>query len=407
MTAIPDRAPPRFRAGDLLGDERWRGLTIQALALAALGLLGWFLISNLVANLAALGKPIDFSFLWRRAGYDINQRLIPYTSDDPHWRAAVVGMLNTLLVAVLGCIAATIFGVIAGVLRLSRNWLVSLLMAAYVEGFRNVPLVLWIIVTFSVLVHATPAPAAFRGEEAEASMLFGLVAITNRGTYLPRPVWGDGSALLLLVVALSVVAVWVWRRLARRRQEETGQPLPVLWVSLAILLVPPALAFLALGRPLSFDVPAVRETGIANFQGGIAVLNSFMALWLALSLYTGAFIAEIVRAGILSVSRGQTEAAYALGLRPGRTMRLVILPQALRVIVPPLISQFLNLTKNSSLAIAVGYMDIRATLGGITINQTGREFEGMLLLAGFYLTVSLVISGLMNVYNRRVAIKER
>lgn len=408
MTIAAEEPPRRgFRPSQLLYDSRYRSLTIQVVTLVLLGVALVWLVSNVVQNLQALGKDFDFSFLWRRAGYDISQTLIPYTNNDTHARAALVGILNTLLVAGLGCITATILGVFAGVLRLSKNWLVARLMTAYVEAFRNVPLLLWIILVYAVLSESTPAPIAFRGEEATASKLFGLIAFTNRGTYVPWPVWGEGASMLGVVFLLSVAAVFLWRAYARRRQEATGQILPVAWVSLAILVVPVVVVFLLLGRPLTFDAPVVRDTGIARFEGGVNVLNSLVALWIALALYTGAFIAEIVRGGILAVSKGQTEAAYALGLRPGRTMRLVILPQALRVIVPPLISQYLNLTKNTSLAVAVGYADVRATLGGVTMNQTGRELESILLLGLFYLAVSLVISGVLNFYNRRIALKER
>jgi general L-amino acid transport system permease protein len=410
---ITANEPPRsqgFRLGQLIYDTRYRSLTIQVITLALIIALIAYLARNAVVNLHALGKDIDFGFLVRRAGYDIGQALIPYSNNDTHARAALVGILNTLLVAGLGCVMATIIGVLAGVLRLSKNWLVGRLMTVYVEAFRNVPLLLWIILVYAILSESTPAPTAFRpveGGEPEATKLFGLIAFTNRGTYIPRPVWGEGAETLGIVLLLSVAAMFVWRALARRRQMATGMPQPVLWVSLAILIVPALVTFLALGRPLTFEIPTVRETGIARFDGGVNVLNSLVALWLALSLYTGAFIAEIVRAGILAVSRGQSEAAFALGLRPGRTMRLVILPQALRVIVPPLISQYLNLTKNSSLAVAVGYADVRATLGGVTMNQTGRELESILLLGLFYLVVSLIISGVLNIYNRRIALKER
>lgn len=402
--------PPRqgFSLGLLLYDTRYRGITIQVVALVALIALVAWLGYNVVQNLRALGKEFEFGFLTRRAGYDIAQTLIPYTNNDPHWRAALVGILNTLLVSGLGIALATVVGVMAGVLRLSKNWIVGRLMTAYVEAFRNIPLLIWIVLVYAILSESTPLPAAFRGgEEAEASKLLGLVAFTNRGTFIPAPIWGEGAGLLGLVVILSAAATVAWVALARRRQMATGRSLPVLWVGLALLILPPLLTFLALGRPLTFSVPEVSETGIARFQGGMTVLNSLVALWIALSLYTGAFIAEIVRGGILAVSRGQTEASYALGLRPGRTMRLVVLPQALRVIIPPLISQYLNLTKNSSLAVAVGYPDVRSTLGGVTMNQTARELECMLLLGLFYLITSLVISGVLNLYNRRVALKER
>ncbi len=407
MTIAAEPPRPAFRASQLLYDTRYRSLTIQAIALVLLAALVAFMGYNVVQNLQALGKEFEFGFLWRRAGYDISQTLIPYTNNDTHARAALVGILNTLLVAGLGIVLATILGVLAGVLRLSKNWLVARLMTVYVEAFRNVPLLLWIILVYAILSESTPLPAAFRGEDPEATKLFGLIAFTNRGTYVPWPVWGEGAGALALVALLSIAAAMAWMALARRRQLATGQPLPVLWVGLAILIVPSLATFLLLGRPVTLSIPVVRDTGIARFEGGLNVLNALVALWLALSLYTAAFIAEIVRAGILAVSRGQTEAASALGLRPGTTTRLVVLPQALRVIVPPLISQYLNLTKNSSLAVAVGYADVRSTLGGVTMNQTARELECMLLLGLFYLVVSLAISALLNVYNRRIALKER
>lgn len=399
-------APPResFRLSQLLYDARYRSLTIQVVAAILIMLLLVELVDNTVTNLAALGKDIRFGFLWSTAGYDINQQLIPFTSQDTHARAALVGILNTLLVAVLGCILATVIGVLAGVMRLSKNWLVARIMTVYVEAMRNTPLLIWIYIVFAVMTEATPLPRAFR-EGGDSSMLFwDSVAITNRGVYIPAPIWGEGSGLVVGVFLLSLAAIFVLRRYARKRQEQTGQQLPVLWMSLGLLVLPALLAFYVMGRPVTLDYPVL---GGFNFEGGIQVRNSFIALWLALSLYTSAFIAEIVRSGILAVSKGQTEAAFALGIQPNRTMQLIILPQALRVIIPPLISQYLNLTKNSSLAIAVGYMDVRSTLGGITINQTGRELEGMLLLGLFYLITSLVISSLMNVYNSSVKLKER
>jgi general L-amino acid transport system permease protein len=404
MTVLSDPPKESFRLSQLIYDTRYRSITIQVVALALLGLLLFYLVSNLVQNLEDLGKDISFGFLTQRAGYDINQMLIPYDSSMSHGRAALVGIMNTLLIAVLGCIAATIFGVLAGVLRLSKNWIVARLMTVYVEGFRNVPLVLWILLVYALLTEATPAPRAF-AEGGEASMwFFDTIAVTNRGVYVPRPIWGDGASLLLVVFLASIVAAFLYRNWTRQRLFATGQVLPVLFPALGIIILPTLLAFFLLGRPLTLEYPTL---GGFNFEGGLQMRNSFTALWLALSLYTGAFIAENVRAGIMAVSRGQTEAAFALGLRPNRTMSLVILPQALRVIIPPLISQYLNLTKNSSLAIAVGYMDVRATLGGITINQTGRELEGILLLGAFYLSLSLLISFLMNLYNRSIMLKER
>ncbi|MBF9028829.1 ABC transporter permease subunit [Rhodobacterales bacterium HKCCE3408] len=437
----------------------------------------WWLANNTVQNLAALGKDFDFGFLSNRAGYDINQRLIEYSNNSTHGRAALVGILNTLLVAVLGCICATIIGIFAGVLRLSKNWIVARLMTVYVEGFRNIPLLLWIIVIFAVMTESAPQPRDFRENGSASMILFDSVAVTNRGIFIPKVVFtrslggnevhtieeaapdaeeeapraavgvygssriatggaggssnddaavsarDDDSAsgvsreegeiiptssgtdwvLILGVLLASVVGARFISRWATARQEATGiRPKGAGWMQIGLIVLPVVAVLIALGATLEY--PSLQGF---NFGGGIQLRNSLIALWFALSLYTGAFIAEIVRAGILSVSKGQTEAAFALGLRPSRTMNLVILPQALRVIVPPLISQYLNLTKNSSLAIAVGYMDVRSTLGGITINQTGRELEGMLLLGLFYLATSLVISGAMNLYNNSVKLKER
>ena len=404
MTTLTDPPKESFRLSQLIYDTRYRSLTIQVVAMFLLVLALSWLVSNTIQNLAALGKDFDFGFLTNVAGYDINQRLIEYDSTSTHGRAALVGILNTLLVAFLGCILATVIGVIAGVLRLSKNWIIARLMTVYVEGFRNVPLLLWIIVIFAVMTESTPSPRDFREGGSASMMLFDSIAVSNRGVYVPAPVWAEGSAIVVAVFLLSLVGIFLFRRFARARQEATGQILPVGWVALGLFFGPALIAFFVMGRPISLEYP---ELGGFNFTGGIQLRNSLIALWLALSLYTGAFIAENVRGGILAVSKGQTEAAFALGLRPNRTMSLVILPQALRVIIPPLISQYLNLTKNSSLAIAVGYMDVRSTLGGITINQTGRELEGMLLLGLFYLVTSLVISGVMNIYNNSVKLKER
>jgi general L-amino acid transport system permease protein len=394
----------RFRLSMLIYDTRYRSLTIQVFALLAFMLAAAWLVNNTIQNLAALGKTFDFGFLGTRAGYDINQTLIPYTNDSTHARAAIVGILNTFLVAILGCVLATIVGVLVGILRLSPNWLVSKLAGIYVDVFRNVPVLLWIVAFMAILTDMTPPPAAFRGEDATAHMLFGAVAVTNRGLYVPWPVFAPGWQLVAVIFALSVAAVVAFGRYARARQEATGEIVPTFWIKLGLLVVPALLADLLAGGTISFDFPRLERF---NFQGGGFIDKSLIALTLALGLYTASYIAENVRAGILAVSRGQTEAAGALGLRPNRIMRLVVLPQALRVIIPPLISQYLNLTKNSSLAIAVGYMDARATLGGITMNQTGRELECMLLLMGFYLIVSLLISSILNWYNARVALKER
>ena len=404
MTTITD--PPResFRLSMLINDTRYRSMTFQAIALLALIVSFAYLLNNLFTNLAAAGLNISYTFLGDPAGYDINQTLVEYDSQSPHSQAALVGILNTLLVAFLACVTATVFGVIAGVLRLSKNWLVSKLMSFYVEIFRNIPVLIWIIIIFTIMTAVMPAPRAFRGDEPEATMLLGMFAFTNRGVYIPAPVWGPGSMVVVATFIASVIGVVAYRRYATNLLYSTGKLLPMGWPSLAIFFVPTILMFFIMGRPIGLDIPVL---GGFNFKGGIQIGAPLIALWFALSIYTGAFIAENVRAGIQAVSKGQTEAASALGLRPNRVMNLVVLPQALRVIIPPLISQYLNITKNSSLAIAVGYADITATLGGITLNQTGRAIECVLLLMLFYLTISLSISAIMNVYNKSVALKER
>ena len=418
MTDMSAPGSPSFRPSMLIYDRRYRSMTFQVIVFILVMALAWWLVNNTIRNLAALGKDFNFGFLWQRAGYDIPQTPIPYTSDDTHLRAALVGLLNTLIVSILGCIAATVVGIVAGVARLSNNWLIARLMTVYVEAFRNVPLLLWILIVFAVFTEVMPPPNAFRGDDPAASMiLFDHVALTNRYTAIPTLAMTNDPGSLDLgaritfswaTIAFVVVLVggWIVRRMigawAQQVQDRTGSRPTTWWISLAVMTVPSLLLIWYFG--LHMIPPELRGF---NFTGGLNVQNGLVALWLALTLYTGAFIAEIVRAGILAVSRGQSEAAFALGLRPGRTMNLVILPQALRVIIPPLISQYLNLMKNSSLAIAVGYMDIKGTLGGTTLNQTGRELEAIVLMMGVYLVLSLMISTGMNIFNARVKLKER
>lgn len=424
MTLAADAPKEAFRLSMLIYDTRYRSYTIQvAVLLLLLLFMGW-ITDNTIKNLAERGKDISFNFLWQRAGYDIDQQLIPYTNDSTHGRAAVVGILNTLVVAILGCFFATVIGVVAGVLRLSNNWLVARIMTVYVEVFRNVPVVLWIIVASVFLTETQPQPRDYKvtdemiatGEAPKAEMLFGAFAITGRSTNMPAPLLSRPlptveiatvpvSLSLLAFLAVVIGSVMVNSRYLARvkaQQEATGQRPTTWWKSVLILFGPSIALLIAMG--LHLDYPVLKGF---NFQGGISVSHAFSALLVALSLYTGAFIAENVRAGIQAISRGQSEAAFALGLRPGRAMKLVILPQALRVIIPPLISQYLNLTKNTSLGIAVGYLDLRGTLGGITMNQTGREMECMLLMMGIYLVVSLIVSSIMNAYNNAVKLKER
>ena len=394
----------KFQFSMLLNDKRYRSYTFQFFALFILICAMAYLGKNLLENLAAAGLNISYSFLGEPSGYDINQRLIEYNSQSTHLRASIVGVLNTLLVAFLGCIAATFFGVTAGILRLSNNWIVAKLMMIYVEIFRNVPVLIWILIIHSVFLAVLPQPKAFRGENPEATMLLDAFAFTGRGFYIPKPVFNDGSLIVIITFILSIIGVFAFRYYARQKLYSEGKLIETRWTSLAILLIPTILVYFALGNPIVLEYPELKGF---NFKGGLHLRGSLISLWFALSIYTGAFIAEVVRAGIQSVDKGQSEAAGALGMRPNFIMNLVILPQALRVIVPPLISFYLNITKNSSLALAVGYMDITGTLGGITLNQTGRAIEAVLLLMLFYLVISLSISAIMNVYNRSIMLKER
>ena len=405
MSATTDPQKGGFQLSQLIYDTRYRSMTIQIVALVFFLLGVFWLLNNAAENLAALGKPLGFGFLGEAAGYDINQKLIEYNNQMSHGRAALVGVLNTLLVAVLGCVLATVLGVLIGVLRLSSNWIVARIMTVYIEAFRNVPVLLWIVLMMAIFIESLPAPRAFRGDSATASMYLGdAVAFTNRGFYFPKPEMFSGGMVVIVIFLLSIFGIFVFNHWSRKRQEATGVILPNFWISLCILLIPTLLIYFFLGRPIGLEYPELKGF---NFKGGIYMRNSLIALTFALALYTAAFIAEIVRAGIMAVSKGQSEAAFALGLRPSRTMNLIILPQALRVIIPPLISNYLNLTKNSSLAIAVGYMDITGTLGGITLNQTGREMECLLILMAIYLSISLTISTIMNWYNESVKLRER
>ena len=403
----------RFRLGMLVYDTRYRSITIQGIVLILFLLFVAWLVDNTRSNLALKGKDIDFSFLWRRAGYDIGQHLIPYTNDSTHFTAAVVGLINTLVVAVLGSIFSTVLGVIIGVLRLSKNWIVGRLTTIYVEMFRNVPLLLWIILVYVILGETRPQPKDFKpladGTATAYMNLWDSVAVTNRGTNLPlplldRPLPGGYTSALAIIVVL-VGSFWVNRILLNRAkavQEATGVRPVMWWKTLAILVLPTLALLIAMGFRLEYPV----FKGF-NFQGGINVAHAFTAMLVALTLYYAAVTAEIVRSGIQAINRGQSEAAYALGLRPGRTMNLVILPQALRVIIPPMISNWLSLTKDTSLGIAVSYLDLRGTLGGITLNQTGRELECMMLMMLIYLIISLIISAVANAYNASVKLKER
>jgi general L-amino acid transport system permease protein len=308
-----------------------------------------------------------------------------------------VGLLNTLLVSAIGIVIATIIGFVVGIARLSRNWLVSRIAEVYVEVIRNLPLLFQILFWYLGVLAAMP-PAR------QGISLLGLGFASNRGIVLIRPVFNEGSGVVGLALIAGIVLAFVVRWWAHRRRMQTGQPFPTVRAALALIVGLPLAAFLVMGAPISIEWPVLRGF---NFAGGIRIIPEFVALLIALSTYTGAFIAEIVRAGILSVNRGQTEAAESLGLRPGQGLRLVVVPQALRVIIPPLTSQYLNLTKNSSLAVAIGYPDFFAVFAGTTLNQTGQAIEIIAMTMAVYLTISLITSSLMNLYNRRMALVER
>jgi len=386
-----------FSIGKIWTDKKSRGVVIQLIATLAICAVIFYLAGNVVENFQKLGKPFGFEFLQQESNYDINQHLIEYNSRSTHFRAGVVGVLNTLLVAVCGIILASILGFILGVLRLSPNWLVNRLSYCYIEFVRNVPVLVHILLVHGVLVHTLPRPK-------QAIEVGGQAFLTNRGFYVPKPIMEPLFWLVIAAFVIGTIYAFWYRRMAAAKQASTGQQSPVFWVMLGSIVGLPILVYLLTGTPLGWDIPALKGF---NFNGGMALKPEFLSLWLALSLYTAAFIAEIVRSGIEAVSKGQTEAALALGLPRKRTLNLVVIPQALRIIIPPLNSQYLNITKNSSLAIAIGYMDIVATIGGITLNQTGREMECMIIVLGLYLSFSLTISSIMNWYNKRLALVER
>ena len=379
-------------------NQEYRSVFIQIMTMLILFTFLGMIGHNVATNLEKAGKDFSFKFLSYPAGYDISfQPFISFSPTDTHLRAAVVGLLNTLLVAVSGVIIASIMGFTMGILRLSNNWLVSRLVYVFLEFTRNVPVLLHIFFVYGIFLYVLPVPK-------KAISISDTVFLTNRGFYWPSPVFEDGFGYVwfaLLTAIVVVIAFVIWER---KHQDKTGIKYPSFTISTAIIIGLPLLTFFISGSPMSWEIPVIKGF---NFKGGTSIKPEYIALTFALAYYTSCFIAEIVRSGILAVSGGQSEASHALGLSHGNTLRLVVIPQALRVIIPPLASQYLNLTKNSSLAIAIGYMDIVATIGGISLMQTGREMETMIFVLLTYLIISLIISAFMNWFNKRMSIVER
>ncbi|MEO9337383.1 amino acid ABC transporter permease [Mesorhizobium sp. SB112] len=379
-----------------MNDPKIRGLVYQVLLFAVIIGCVYWIVGNTVENLRRANISSGFGFLNGRSGFDISQSMVDYTSDARYSRALLVGLLNTLLVAAVGIVTASIIGFLVGIGRLAKNWLIRKICMVYVEVFRNIPPLLVIFFWYFGVISVLPIPR-------ESYELPFNAYLNNRGFFFPKAIWGEGAWLIGAALVLAIALVWFVIRRARKRQQATGEQFPVLWTSLGLIVGLPLLAYALAGFPLTFDLP---KQSTFNLTGGFQVKPEFLALYLALSFYTAAFIAEIVRAGILGVSKGQSEASFALGLRPGQVLRLVVIPQAMRIVIPPLTSQYLNLTKNSSLAIAIGYPDLVA-VGGTILNQTGQAVEVVAIWMVVYLGISLLTSLFMNWFNSRMALVER
>jgi general L-amino acid transport system permease protein len=392
------QAAPAPARVPLYNDPRVRSIAYQVALFAAVALLIYGAASNAIANLQRAHIASGFGFWDDTAGFDISQTLISFNSAvSTYGRAFWVGLLNTLLVAGLGIVFATILGFTIGISRLSKNWLLSKVATGYVELVRNLPLLLQLLFWYNAVLKALP-------DVRDSYKFVGGSLLNNRGLFVPEPIAKSGLGYVGIALTIGIVGSIAFYRWARKRQMATGQQAPILWVTLGLVIGLPLAVYAITGFPLEFGYP---EKGRFNISGGIEILPEFAALLVGLTIYTAAFISEVVRAGILAVSHGQTEAAYSVGLRPGPTLRLIVVPQAMRVIIPPLTNQYLNLTKNSSLAVAIGYPDLVQIFTGTVLNQTGQAVEVVAITMAVYLTISLVTSMAMNVYNSRMALAER
>ena len=378
----------------LIFDEKTRALLIQTLVIGIFAVLIYLVTKQTAYNLEKRGIGTGFEFLNIAAGYDISISLIPYDSNDTHLRAYFVGLLNTLMIAVCGCFLATILGFLVGIIRLSSNWLFRNIAYVYVEFTRNVPVLLQIILYYTILLHLPKVK--------QSLVIFDNFYLSNRGLFSPAPIFKDGFSIVIGSLIVMIVFTFFLKRFLKKKQELTGKQYPIFLINSGLIIFTPIFVYYLMGMPLEFDHPVMKGF---NFKGGMVIRPEFLGMLFGLSIYTAAFISETVRSGIISVSKGQREASQALGLKSNFIMRLIIIPQALRVIIPPLTSQYLNLTKNSSLGIAIGYADLVHGFGGISLNQTGKAIEIMLIVMSTYLTISLIISFFMNLYNKAVQFK--
>ncbi len=378
----------------LIFDEKTRALLIQTLVIGIFAVLIYLVTKQTAYNLEKRGIGTGFEFLNIAAGYDISISLIPYDSNDTHLRAYFVGLLNTLMIAVCGCFLATILGFLVGIIRLSSNWLFRNIAYVYVEFTRNVPVLLQIILYYTILLHLPKVK--------QSLVIFDNFYLSNRGLFSPAPIFKDGFSIVIGSLIVMIIFTFFLKRFLKKKQELTGKQYPIFLINSGLIIFTPIFVYYLMGIPLEFDHPVMKGF---NFKGGMVIRPEFLGMLFGLSIYTAAFISETVRSGIISVSKGQREASQALGLKSNFIMRLIIIPQALRVIIPPLTSQYLNLTKNSSLGIAIGYADLVHGFGGISLNQTGKAIEIMLIVMSTYLTISLIISFFMNLYNKAVQFK--